>query len=67
MYEFRRSLDLSSSVDDMRTFHNIRVIIRHLIEEHLDLKVRWRKQSDDARDAFIKAVSQSRVVLFICY
>jgi hypothetical protein len=63
--EFRRSLDLSASEDDMQRFYDIRSTLRDIVYEHLDVTVVWRKQSQEARDAFEKAVSPSHVVLFV--
>jgi hypothetical protein len=65
--EFRRSLDLSASADDMQKFHDIRMTLRDIMYEHLDAKLVWRKQPQEARDAFEKAVSPSHVVLFYLY
>jgi hypothetical protein len=63
--EFRRSLDLSASEDNMQRFYDIRAALRDIMYEHLDVTVVWRKQSQEARDAFEKAVSPSHVVLFV--
>ena len=63
--EFRRSLDLSTSEDNMKKFHDIQAAIHGFIHEHLDVMAQWWKQSQDARDAFKKAVSPSHIVLFI--
>lgn len=63
--EFRRSLGLSASEDDMHKFQDILAALRDIIHEHLDVTVTWLEQPQDARDALHKAVSPSHVVLFI--
>jgi hypothetical protein len=67
MVEFRRSLDLSTSKDDMKKFYHIRAEIRELIREHLDSTLTWRGQSQDVKDAFEEAVCLSHVVCLIYY
>ena len=65
--EFGRSLDLSALADDMQKFHDIRVALRDIMYEHLDAKLVWQKQPQEARDAFEKVVSPSHVVLFYLF
>jgi hypothetical protein len=63
--KFRNSSNLSGSEEDMNKFHDIRAVLRELILEHFDVKVQWRKQPKDAKEAFEKAVSLHHSAFFI--
>jgi hypothetical protein len=50
-------MGLTGSDKDMARFHDIRDVIRELVEKHLDLSVQWRKLSDTAKDTLEESVS----------